>query len=357
MTHTFIHQSDDVDTLRKRSDIATAFQSKIFSALTAIVFRERGEKAVNDLWYRTLSSHQGDRYEEGLRKLGIHDDPPAVAAAKYHYFTNIIGGLNMEYVEESQQKVWIRYRAPMWMYAGVGLIAMPASIRRTVFSAWHAMNGRYMGCAALGYVGTKFSMEGDPYDEGYFIEHDRPLSADELLKFEVVISTPEFDPTTAPILDLDLWPEARILKARPKFSAGYVRATVDAMYWAYGAFATHLMVSSAMRMLAIQMTPELAAKTGAAGTSVADVADFHATLLGSCRRQVAVEHLSTTASRLVIGSHEPFDESYPADLHRAFFEFHSMATRVLNGHLSITATPRPDRTEVWEINDEGKWLW
>lgn len=357
MTHRPSDVQLDLTKLRQRTQLATAFQSKVFSALTAIVFREKGEQAVNDVWYRALSGHQGDRYLEGLHKLGIENDPPAVAAAKYHYFTNIIGGLDMEYVEESKRKVWIRYRAPMWMYSGVALIAMPASIRRTVFRGWHPMNGRYMGCDALGYVGTKFSMEGDPYDEGYFIEHDQPLSDDEILRYEVVRHTPEFDPDSAPKLDPELWPEARILKARPKFSAGYIQATVDAMYWPYGAFATHQLIAAAMRMLAIQQTPDLAKLSCTSGTNAAAVTEFHAELLRACRRQVTVEHLDSKTSRLIVASFEPFDNSYPKELHDAFFEFHAMATRMINSHLKIDLDWRDDDVQIWHIADEGRWLW
>ena len=133
---------------------------------TAVTYRELGEAALHKLWFDVLCNHQVDRYREGLDKLGIHEDTPAVAAAKYHYHTNIIGGLDMEYCEESDRKAWIRYKAPMWVYDGVGMLAMPGGLRRTVFSAWHPRNGRLMGCPRLGYVGTKFIMEGRDVDGG-----------------------------------------------------------------------------------------------------------------------------------------------------------------------------------------------
>jgi hypothetical protein len=160
---------EGLERLRVRCEVAAKLWGRTFSALTAMTFREKGEDAIHKLWFLLLASHQGDHFREGLKKLGIHDDPPAVAAAKYHYFTNIIGGLDMEYVEESPRKVWIRYKAPMWTYAGVAMIALPGSLRRTILSSWHPRNGIYMGCPRLGYVGTKFIMEGEPYDEGYFI--------------------------------------------------------------------------------------------------------------------------------------------------------------------------------------------
>jgi hypothetical protein len=348
--------NDNLAALRFESNLASAFFGRTFSGLTAIAYRELGEDAVNELWFRTLTSHQGDRYEEGLRKLGITDDPAAVAAAKYHYFTNIIGGLEMEYVEESERKVWIRYLAPMWTYAGVALMAMPASVRRTVFGSWHPRNGRYMGNPRLGYVATKFSMDGDPYDEGYFYEYDHDLREDETYRIEVVRHTPRFDPAAAPKLDAELWPEARMLKARPKFSSGYVQATVDSLYWMVGELRAHQIVRSTMRMLAIQMSPQLVTQSGTDTRDVRGILNFHQTLLTSLGRDVSVESTGERSGRLHLRSYKPFDERYPPELHQAFFEFHSMATRMISGTVKITRQETGDG-EVWDIVDTGSWLY
>ncbi|WP_233838420.1 hypothetical protein [Paraburkholderia sp. ZP32-5] len=347
---------DALASLRFQSQLASAFLGRTFSGLTAIAYRELGEDAVNELWFRTLTSHQGDRYEEGLRKLGIENEPAAVAAAKYHYFTNIIGGLKMEYVEESPRKVWIRYMAPMWTYAGVALMAMPASVRRTVFGSWHPRNGRYMGNPRLGYVATKFSMDGDPYDEGYFYEYDRDLREDETYRIEVVRHTPAFDPARAPVLNPDLWPEPRMLKARPKFSAGYVQATIDSLYWMVGELRTHQIVRNTMRMLAIQMAPQLVEQTGVTSQDVPGILRFHETLLKALGREVSVESTSATSGRLHLYTYKPFDDRYPPELHQAFFEFHSMATRMISGTVKITRE-ETSSGEVWHLTETGNWLY
>jgi hypothetical protein len=356
MDSTTSQTADPLADLRFRTALSSAFLSRTFSGLTAVTFREMGEDAVNALWFRVLTSHQGDRYAEGLRRLGIENDPPAVAAAKYHYFTNIIGGLDMEYVRESDTKVWIRYLAPMWTYAGVAIMAMPASIRRTIFGAWHPRNGRYMGCPRLGYVATKFSMDGDPYDEGYFIEYDHDIREEETFRIEVARHTPEFHAESAPQLDPTLWPEARILKARPKFSAGYVQATVDSLYWAFGELKTHQIVRTTMRLLAIQMAPQLAAQAGLTDRTVGGIARFHHTLLSAMRRVVQLEDLGDRASRIILRSYEPFDARYPPALHDAFFEFHAMATRMLNGHVRVVRA-EIDGGEAWDFADTGAWLY
>lgn len=348
-------QSTDLEVIRKYSVLASGLWGKTFSGLTATAFAQRGEQFVNDLWYAVLTSHQDVKYNEGLRKLGIHEDPPAVAAAKYHYFTNIIGGLEMEYVEETEKKVWIRYLAPMWTYAGTALLAMPASVRRTIFSAWHPRNGELMGAPQLGYVGTKFVMETEPYDEGYFIEHDAPLPPDRVMQFEAARHTPEFDPAVAPVLDPDLWPEARILKARPKFSSGYAQSTVDCLYHRLGEHRTHQIVATTMRGTAIQFLPDLMQKAGVQGSSLATVTDFLTEVLRASRRSFEVSGDGTSSHFRILDA-TPFDATYSPELQRAFFEFASMSARMINGRVSSEWSSN-SAVEEWTFTDTGTWLW
>src|SRR5699024_1065492 len=126
-----LSKEHDLAGLREDCRLGTKFWSIVFSTLTTMTFREKGEDTTLRLWKNTLSGHQGDHYIEGLRKLGIgENEPPAVIAAKYHYLTNKLAGLDMEYIEESPKKVWVRYLAPMWTYPGNALVAMPAAVRR-----------------------------------------------------------------------------------------------------------------------------------------------------------------------------------------------------------------------------------
>ena len=43
---------------------------------------------------------QQERFLPGLEKLGLSGLPPAVAAAQYHYLSNWIGGVSVEYMYE-----------------------------------------------------------------------------------------------------------------------------------------------------------------------------------------------------------------------------------------------------------------
>src|SRR5665213_3608550 len=73
---------------------------------------------------RILRRHQRGHFLDGLTKLGISRDlPPAVIAGRYHYLSNMLGGLSMEYIEETPKKVWVRYHAPSWSFTGLSLIA------------------------------------------------------------------------------------------------------------------------------------------------------------------------------------------------------------------------------------------
>lgn len=354
---------DSLDSLRLDCELAAKFWGRTFSGLGAMTYREKGEAALARLWVLLLGQHQDGFYRQGLKKLGIGDDePPAVAAAKYHYFTNLIGGLEMEYIEESPKKVWIRYTAPMWTYAGVAMLALPGALRRKIFTGWHPHNGRMMGCPRLGWVSTKFIMEGEPYDEGYFIEYDHDLAPGEEMRYEVTPHTPEFDPTSAPKLDRESWPDARMFKAQRNWSREYVRTTVDCLLQMFGEQVTHFIVQQTMRCLAIQYTHELKRDMGIAGKDSRSVTEMFARTLRACDQEFEVDHASDLKHRIVLRSFKPFDKDAASEgIRSACFQFQHLAARLINGRLLVTRRAEPALRiadqEVWEIEDTGRWLW
>jgi hypothetical protein len=355
-------EPSELERLRGDCELAAKFWGRAFGALGAIVVREKGEEAIKRLWSLMLHQHQQGFYRQGLEKLGIGaDEPPAVAAAKYHWYTNLIGGLSMEYVEETPKKVWIRYTAPMWTYPGVTLMAMPSSLRRTIFSIWHPANGRMMGNKRLGWVATKFIMEGHPYDEGYFIEYDHDLAPGEELKFEQPAHTPEFDPLKAPRLDPAVWPEARMLKARRNWSREYVQTTVDCLAQMYGPYTTQHLLQETMRCMAVQYTHELKKDAGVEGEDAAAMTEFFARMLRAQNQDFQVEKIGAEHHRIVLDSFRPFSGEVPEGVRRACFDFQTTAAWIINGRVAITRTPVPDglnpSSEVWDIRDTGRWLY
>jgi hypothetical protein len=352
----------DIEKLRKECAIGNRFLGLVWSGLHIVTLREKGDPALHRLWLRVLAAHQGEKYREGLSKLGISEnEPPAIIAAKYHYFTNIMGGLKMDYIEESPKKVWIRYLSPMWTYPGVAMLAVPTNIRRTGFSGWHPYNGKLMGCSRLGWVATKFITEGYPYDEGYFIEHDHDLAPGEEMRYEVVQKTPECDRTQLPTLDPEIWPEARQLKAHRNWSKGYVRTTIQQLQLMYGENTTNYIVSEVMRGLAIQYADHFRQELRLADNSVKSVAATFEGVLTGCTQNVSCQRIDDSHYQLVLKSFEPFDTQAPENLRLAFFQFYDMATRVLNGRVRITRRVDADQQagtiEVWDLRDTGQWLW
>ena len=354
---------DEFRILHDRCELAAKIWSRTFSGLGAVTFREKGEKGVCDLWSNLLREHQKGFYNEGLEKLGIStDEPPAIVAAKYHYFTNIIGGLEMDYMEESEKKVWIRYRAPMWTYAGITMLAMPSRLRRVIFSAWHPFNGVMMGNKRLGWVATKFVMEGDPYDEGYFIEYENDITLEETLRYETVHSTPEFELGKAPKFDTSTWPPARILKARRNWSREYVRETVQSLFNLYGEQATLYILAQVMRGVAIQYTPEIRHDLSISGCDLGACTAVLAGILEAFDQNFTVVKVDHNTARFELDSFKPFRPGEASDgIRAACFEFPTMVTRMMNGQMSLTRTPvvtysDPGR-ETWILEDKERWLW
>jgi hypothetical protein len=352
------HGEEDIAAMCARIALANKFAWIVVSGLTGICYRERGEKALNDIWSALLSSEQKVRFQAALVKLGIQDDPPALAAAKYHYFSNSIGGLNMQLIEESPRKVWIRYLSPWGTYPGIAALIVPTSVRRTILSTWHPRNGELLGCSRLGWVATKFVAEGHPYDEGYFQEYDHDLAPEERFRVEHVQTTPEFDPERAPKLDPALWPEARWLKGSYSYGVDYVQHVIEIMHRLFGAHAARDLVATGMRLLAVQFGPDLAKASGEEGRSPESIAESFATILRSFRNECDVAAPDADRAVLRLRGFSPFAQEADEDLRQAVFALFAMMTRLRNGHIAITRSfDVGSQTESWTLSDEKRWLW
>ena len=120
--------------------------------------------------------------------------PPAVAAAQYHYLSNWIGGVHVEYMYETDRKAWIRYPPPRWIWRGTAICGVPGEVSRAMLRGWHANNGVALGDLKLGFVCTKQSVDGQDGLEGYYCEYDHPLELDQRLVFARHLEAPLFDP-------------------------------------------------------------------------------------------------------------------------------------------------------------------
>jgi hypothetical protein len=185
-----------------------------------------GADAAEELVCSIFTRQREERFLPGLRKLGLDRLPHAVAAAQYHYLSNAIGGVSVQYMPESDRKAWVRYVPPRWIWAGTAICAVPSKVSAAMLRGWHAQNGVSLGNPRLGFVCTKQTVDGDAALEGYYFEYDRELAPDERLRFARDEDGPDFDPALAPSLPAAGWPLSRLEKARRNYAMEYVRTSL-----------------------------------------------------------------------------------------------------------------------------------
>src|SRR5581483_7405146 len=103
-----------------------------FTGLTLTVVTRRGTHEAAEFMFRVFRRQQQERFLPGLKKLGLDHLPPAVAAAQYHYLSNWIGGVHVEYMYESDRKAWIRYPPPRWAWKGTAICGIPPEVSKAM---------------------------------------------------------------------------------------------------------------------------------------------------------------------------------------------------------------------------------
>ena len=222
-----------VNNSRALEAVATLYHAWLTGLILAVVTR-KGDDAAEKFVFRLFRRQHLAMFLPGLKKLGLEGEPAAVAAAKYHYFSNQLGGVKVEYWEESPRKAWIRYPPPRWIWKGTAICAVPGKVNRAILRGWHAHNGVTMGNLRLGFVCTKTTVDGQPGLEGYYLEYDHDLSEEERLVFIPGEGAPFIDPKTLPKLDADSWPEERKQKANRNYAMEYIRSALPELFALFG---------------------------------------------------------------------------------------------------------------------------
>lgn len=333
---------------------STYLWSRAYAALQMVTLREKGAEGITRLKYNFMNGHGVKHFLGGLDKLGIRNDPPAIAAAKYHYMGNdLIGDVPMEYVQESEKKVWIRYLAPSWAYPGSGLMAVPASVQMASFQAWHRNNGTWLGCPRLAYVCTKLYQYGEPYDEGYFIEHDHDIPIEQAFRVEAVTTAPHFDPAVAPKLDPAKWPEARLLKARRRYAESYTAVPAQVLLDMYGVPFGSYLIKQAMLGLGTQYAHEIADKMSVKGRDAAAMSQLFFRMLRTLGEDVEVEKTAGSYT-LTRSSFAPIEGPSLEEVHDAYFALYPGILKVLSQFVKFersVAAKGGDRVEAWRFSD------
>ncbi|MDR6657607.1 hypothetical protein J2W51_000149 [Tardiphaga robiniae] len=252
--------SDEATWTRWRS-VADLYHA-YFTGLILTTVTRRGTADAAEFMFRIFRRQQQERFLPGLVKLGLSGLPPAVAAAQYHYLSNWIGGVSVEYMVESDRKAWIRYPPPRWIWRGTAICGVPGEVSRAMLRGWHANNGVSLGNPRMGFVCTKQSVDGQDGLEGYYCEYDHDLDIDQRLVFARHLEAPLFDPAKAPALPVDSWPKARLEKAYRNYAMEYVRTAAPVAVQLFGPVDAGYLLHLTGKLIGMQYFDEVSAGFG-----------------------------------------------------------------------------------------------
>ena len=190
---------------------------------------EESKKTVYDWMFRLFRRQHEEKFLSSFAKLGLSEEPHAVACAKYHALSNSMGGVSVEYMEEGPKKAWVRFRYPRWMYAGPAICGIPVEAGRGFLNGWYAQNGVSLKNPRLGFVCVSEDVTGQFGLCGYFKEFDQDLSDNERLQFSPNEQPPRYDPAAQPTPPAMQWSDDRLAKANRNYAVEYVRNGIRAL--------------------------------------------------------------------------------------------------------------------------------
>ena len=171
-----------------------------FTGLILTLVTRRSAADAAEWVFRVFRHQHHEKFLSSFDKLGLTGMPDAVACAAYHYLSNSIGGVSVEFMRESDRKAWVNFVPPRWIYPGASICGVPSEVSRAILRGWYAQNGVSLGNPRLGFVCTAQTTDGQHGLSGYFLEHDRDLAPEERLQFRPGELAPPFDPAAAPRL-------------------------------------------------------------------------------------------------------------------------------------------------------------
>jgi hypothetical protein len=317
--------------------------------LTTVTRRSAADAA--EYVFRIFRRQQLEKFLPGLEKLGLRGLPDAVACAQYHYLSNDVGGVRVEYMYESDRKAWVRYVPPRWIYEGATICAVPSDVTRAILRGWHANNGVLLGNDRLGFVCTGMTTEGQPGLEGYYYEADRPLAPDERLRFAPDEAGPDFDPARAPRLDTHTWPAERLAKAMRNYAMTYVRTMLIELAGLFGDDEARRLGGVTGRLIGMQY---YASTAGALGTKPGTLEGFADYLTQLGRAQGDDTAWATDGASVVVRQTSWRLIGDPAGVSPAVFdawtELWAGALSIHDRRARLSVQGRPGRGEIaWRI--------
>jgi hypothetical protein len=248
------------------------------TGLILMLCSRAGAAQAAEVVFRTFRRQQLARFLPGLKKLGLDKLPHAVGCAQYHYLSNQVGGVKVEYIYESDRKAWVRYPPPRWIWWGSAICAIPAEVSAAMLRGWHANNGVVLNNPRLGFVCTGQTVDGAPGLEGYYQEFDHDLAPAERLRFSPDERCPPFRPELAPRLPETAWPEERLRKVLRNYAMEYITSILPETIAVLGAEEGGRLAGAAARLVGMQTFDEVAVILGGAQAGPLEFATIFARL-------------------------------------------------------------------------------
>lgn len=228
------------------------------TGLILMLASRAGAARAAEVVFRSFRRQQLARFLPGLQKLGLAEMPHAVACAQYHYLSNQVGGVKVEYVYETDRKAWVRYPPPRWIWSGTAICGIPSEVSRAMLRGWHANNGVVLNNPRLGFVCTGQTVDGQPGLEGYYKEWDHDLAPEERLQFSPGERCPPFRIELAPRLPETNWPQARLQKVLRNYAMEYITSIVPETIAVLGPDEGGHLASAAARLVGMHTFDDVA---------------------------------------------------------------------------------------------------
>ncbi len=267
--------------------VSVLYQALLTGLVLTLVTR-RGEDEAAQFVFRLFRRQHLEKFLPGLAKLGLDRLPPAVACAQYHCLSNQLGGVKTEYAYESDQKAWVRYPPPRWIWYGSAICGIPSRVNAAILHGWHGHNGVTLGNPRLGFVCTGQTVDGHPGLEGYYVEHDRDLAPDERVRFAPGEIMPDADRARDPRLDPAAWPAERLELVVSRYAMEYVRTALPVLIELLGPADTRRVLGHAARLIGMQYHDETARLLGMTDSGPAEFARYLAALAAAQGDEVEV---------------------------------------------------------------------
>ena len=283
--------SENLQAIEAQADI----HHQYLLGLQLMVAVNDGRDVIGEWMFRLFRRQHEEKFLSSFEKLGLQGLPDAVACARYHVLSNSMGGVPVEYMEESDNKAWVRFRYPRWMYDGPTLCGVPVEASRGFLKGWYAQNGVSLNNPRLGFVCVSEDMTGQFGLCGYFQEYDHDLSEDQRLRFAPNEVPPPFDADAQPAPPAEQWNASRLAKASRNYAVEYIRNGIRELVGVIGREQALQRGTSAARLTGLQNWRRLSTMIGTTDGGPDEAARLLATLFEGMGDDTEVTSIGDTS--------------------------------------------------------------